>query len=155
MSHAVTLQSIKMTFHDFTVAEVKSIVKRRSKKKTAPAPSLLDDKDIAKLCNQAGYETLTNLVNAMVQFGEIPNDLSTSTICLLFKDPTGTKGKDPNHIKSWRPIQLQEMVWKVMAALIDGRIRIYVDENASLKYRSLPTGLPIGWLHTSTYCHPK
>ncbi len=111
---------------------MKSVVRKTSKKKTAPGLSLMDDADIGRLCDKAGYETLTNLVNAMVRYGEIPNDLSPSTIHLLFKDPTGIKGKDPKHIKSWSPIQLQEVVWKVLAALIDGRIYSYLDEHASL-----------------------
>ena len=52
------------------------------------------DKDILKVCSTLGYGRFTKLLNMMFEFGRVPEELTMSTIRLLFKDPTGQKGKD-------------------------------------------------------------
>ena len=69
------------------------------------------DKDVLTLCQHVGYEAMSNLVNLMmIEFIGILKDIARSVIRLLYKDTSSSKGKNLTHIKSWRPIQLQEVL---------------------------------------------
>ena len=63
----------------------------------------------------------------MIETGNVAPELADSTVRLLFNDPTGSKGADAGLLRNWRPIELQETLWKVLSQVVMRHVQAYLN----------------------------
>ncbi|KAI8516551.1 hypothetical protein Bbelb_051320 [Branchiostoma belcheri] len=91
---------------------VEDAIRSRARKDTALGRTKISDRDLLK-AEKPVFEMLRDTYNHILTKGEVPEGLGDSEIVLLYK------GKNkPEDISSWRPVELQEVIWKVVAHII-------------------------------------
>ena len=93
---------------------------RRIKSNSAPGPDRLR----YSAWKSIRSATIADILNTCRVNGRIPLLWKQSTTILIHK------GEDPNHLDNWRPIALQNMVYKIYAAIIAQRISDWALSNS-------------------------
>ena len=105
-----------------TAAEVKHQYKRLPSN-SSPGPDGLDYKAWKLL--SGSKEALEVVFNICLTNGKIPQSWKSNTTILIYK-----KG-DPSIPSNWRPIALQNTIYKIYAAILDNRLASWcIDTNA-------------------------
>ena len=102
-----------------TLQELKAIFQRMDGN-TSPGPDRIGYRTWKQL--EADHKMVLEILNTCRTNGKIPPEWKSSTTILIHK------GEDPSVLDNWRPIALQNTLYKVYAAVVAGRISAWAME---------------------------
>lgn len=112
----------------FTKTEIKKVIKFNINPKKAPGYDLITGQIIQEL-PESGYVFLTQLFNAVMSLSYFPSQWKVAEITLILKP-----GKEPENVKSYRPISLLPVLSKVFEKILLTRLTPLLEES-----RIIPT----------------